>query len=354
MNQYGISDIEAEGAFSTEPYSLSDRLLGRIKTAYRSAIATATPSQSELWSAISQRSAAVHEALVHDDRDEELRALLTDPGKHFLFYGFDNLFKDDIEHLQNPAVRSGRIAQINTLLSQLTDALGCRLYNEEFGAGHWATSLRPPTAPACLDAVRERVGEVHFPNPFPSEHGLPTPSGIVTYRAIHAIYQAVRTKALSNRFGRRVVEVGGGLGRSAFYSQALGIRDYTIIDLPLTGVAQALFLAAALGENRITLAGEARVEGAVAILPPTAIGRLKFDLLVNVDSVTEMSRAEADGYAAEARRSFAAILSINHEANTHTAAEVFGVTMRETRSPYWLRPGYTEEVYIPPRRPLWR
>ena len=56
---------------------------------------------------------------------------------------------------------------------------------------------------------------------------------------------------------------------------------------------------------------------AVSVLPPAALESLagRFDLIVNIDSWTELSPETVQGYWDFARRSADAVLSINHEEN---------------------------------------
>jgi hypothetical protein len=68
--------------------------------------------------------------------------------------------------------------------------------------------------------------------------------------AIQAIYQAYRLVEVAGR-DARVVEIGGGMGRTALYAHTLGIRNYTIFDLPLTNVMQSYFLGRTLGGEAI-------------------------------------------------------------------------------------------------------
>jgi hypothetical protein len=65
----------------------------------------------------------------------------------------------------------------------------------------------------------------------------------------------------------RLLEIGGGLGRTAYYAWQFGLRDYTLIDIPITAVAQANFLGRVLGERAIQLYGETGQCG-IRILPP--------------------------------------------------------------------------------------
>ena len=60
---------------------------------------------------------------------------------------------------------------------------------------------------------------IHFPNPYPDEVGLKTSRGVASYRAVQGLYQAYRVAELvRDRPAARVVEIGGGLGRTAFYA----------------------------------------------------------------------------------------------------------------------------------------
>jgi hypothetical protein len=70
----------------------------------------------------------------------------------------------------------------------------------------------------------------------------------------------------------------------------MGIRDYTIIDFPLTNVAQAYFLGRTLGEDAVSLHGEAPTTTGVRIVPAHALPNFQeqFDLILNVDSMTEL------------------------------------------------------------------
>ena len=54
---------------------------------------------------------------------------------------------------------------------------------------------------------------------------------------------------------------------SAYCASRFGIRHYTIVDLPLTNVSQAGFLGLTLGEQSISLYGEA-MDKAIKIIPP--------------------------------------------------------------------------------------
>ena len=144
-----------------------------------------------------------------------------------------------------------------------------------------------------------------------------------------------------------IVEIGAGLGRTAYYAWQLDIRDYTIIDIPMSGVAQAYFLGRTLGEKAIRLFGEEEGPG-IRILPPAAFlaAADRYDLVVNVNSLTEMARETAVSYVDQIERRADLFWSVNHEANAFCVRELFSpsAAAHVTRTPYWLRPGYVDEV----------
>ena len=178
--------------------------------------------------------------------------------------------------------------------------------------------------------------------------------GVIGVRAVHAIYQAWRIRELLRGIPNpRVVEIGGGLGRTAFYFLLLGVEDYTIIDLPLTAVAQGYFLMQTLGSENVSLHGESEApEFKVKLLQPSAFfeDADAVDLVVNVDSMTEVDRETADRYWRQIKRRSTKFLSINHEGNPFTVKEIaeadnVGVASSQ-RYPYALRKGYVEELFL--------
>ena len=142
------------------------------------------------------------------------------------------------------------------------------------------------------------------------------------------------------------MEIGAGLGRTAFYAHSAGISDYTIVDLPLANAAQAYFLGRTIGPDNLKLAGE-QSSAPVKILPPSALNTVTAGIVINADSLTEMDRSFADQYVAFARDNADVFISINHEVNGFTAADVIISEMPDVfcmRYPHPMRAGYVEEV----------
>jgi hypothetical protein len=206
---------------------------------------------------------------------------------------------------------------------------------------------------AVLAKVSKKIGfQLEFPNPFSGELGIETSRGIASYRAIHAIYQTRRIlEELSGVNERSVLEIGPGMGRTAYYAAQAGLRNYATIDLPIGVVAQACFLGATLGPDAIWMVGDksALGDGRIRLLPSTGpFPSESFGLILNADSLPEMGAATMATYGAWIASHAETFLSINQEAHLTTVNDIgdrFFSAAAKTRTPYWLRPGYVEETF---------
>ena len=294
---------------------LDNAFLDRVRCAYRLALEAHSGPTGGMWNTIAKRQAQIHEALLTDS-NTGLREIFSYPAATELFYGADNLCHSVLKG-QMPI---GEDATAKTALRQVEEFLG---------------------------------EEIDFPNPFPGEFGANTDRGVASYRAVHAAYQAwmVRT-LLESRTESSVVEIGAGLGRTLYYLFCKGITDCTAIDLPIGMVAQACFLGATLGPERIWLPGDR---------PHFANGRVKllftgerlpdrtYDVALNVDSLTEMRWFTALRYVRWINQHAQVFLSINHDLNFFRVDEVaragFDVLKCVQRT-CPVRPGYVEEAYF--------
>ncbi len=335
---------------TTAPVVDDGELVNRIIAAYRAAWQTPLgPSGSFWFTSHADPKREIHDALLRDDPSDITR-ILRDPGSSTLFYGFDALTKPGM-YPTAPANFWDYQAPYDNL-RRLAEVLGAhRLENPEhryYGAASAATN---PSADQVLKDIGDRLGfAIDIPNPFAGETGLATSGGVITYRVVQALYQAWRITDLTKGVASpRIVEIGGGLGRTAYYSWRAGVRNYTLIDLPMTAVAQAYFLGRTLGPDAVCLYGEDRP--GIRVQPPVAFhdGKDHYDLAVNVDSLTEMAADTARDYCQAIRARADKFLSINHEANPFTVAEICSQILLPclSRVPYWMRRGYVEEVFSP-------
>jgi hypothetical protein len=326
-------------------------LVDRIISAYRSAIKQNLGSKESFWISglMAEAKLSIHETLLLGHRDR-VSQILRKPSETGLLFGFENFYDQalpravdliDLWEFQAPYDNLRRLAEI----------LGAqRMENPE--SYYHGVKASIPSIDELLSGIEIAVGfPIELPNYFVGESGLGTSRGVATYRAFQAIYQAYRIAELvKGNDSARVLEIGGGLGRTAYYATKFGVRDYTMIDLPMTGVAQSYFLGRSLGEDAIQLYGESRKAG-MRILPPASFFEAsdKYDLILNVDSMTEMAFETASQYWQQIRERTPLFLSINHESNDFTVRDLYVASRisRVLRSPYSMRRGYIEElVYI--------
>ena len=300
------------------PGDVEDReLVSRIVAAYQASTAISLKPSQSMWEAIAERKGDVLEALARG-QIEDVQRLLRDPRKTDLFYGFDGIFRSF--NSEQPGLEPHSVWAYQDLLF-LAEATGVkRRWNPEAAASY---SL--PSVDTLLTLIDQGVGQrVEFPNPFPGEIGLASSRGIISFRAIQAIYQAWRVYNLvkGNR-DARIVEVGAGLGRTAFYAAKFGLHNYTIVDLPLTSVAHGYFLGRTLGPDAISLFKEER--SGIAILPPPAFLNSddRYDVVLNADSLTELDPETASAYCEAFRNRANIFLSINHEINPFTVHDLY-------------------------------
>lgn len=331
---------------TSEPSAVEDsQLVARIIAAYRASIAIPAEASESFWDGVfAEQRRDVREALVNGD-SEAVQRLLRDPGKTDLFYGFEELARS----LDTSKVGPGFGIKIYQDLLLLAEAIGVRrTWNPESPKS--ISTL--PQVDDLLALIDRGLGlSTVFPNPFPGEIGLATSRGVITQRAVQALFQAWRVFGLANGDREaRVVEIGAGLGRTAFYARQFGLRNYTIVDLPMTSVAQGYFLGRALNPDTVCLFGEQRP--GIRILPPFAFFEAKdrYDLALNVDSLTELDPKTAKAYCEAIGNRAAVWLSINHEVNAFTAREMGSAAgmVAMSRAPYWPRAGYVEEVFRNP------
>lgn len=179
--------------------------------------------------------------------------------------------------------------------------------------------------------------------------GLPTSKGVLHYRHLNALYTSWRMRQVTDG---PVCEYGGGIGILAFYAHRLGLTDYTLLDLPIVNVFAGHFLMSAIGAEHVSLHGEPPRD--VKVLPYwSATGPRS--LSVNQDSFPEIEERMVRRYLDDIARTSERFLSINHESRPmalrHRHLNVSEMLAgdaryrRLSRARYWLREGYTEELY---------
>ena len=334
---------------------VAGKIVGRIIELYNTVLDMpkgdgSDPESGAMWDHITGRYFLdVHEALKARDVDAVAR-IMAEPDETDIFFGFDILAKSYKDILKGQRNQRSYAQKCFDDLIMFAQAIGAvEFFNPE-------SPLLQYDPEEVFAAIETTLGvRIELPTPYPREYGLRISRGVVSYRAVQAMFQAYRihelTKGVKNP---SVVEIGAGLGRTAYYARTLfGIKDYRIVDIPSTMISQAHFLATCLGEDAVVLYGE-DVDGKAAkdkvkILPPEAFlnedGR--YDLILNFDSMTEMDQGIAEAYWDKSFEVSPMLLSVNHERNDFRVLDIIRGSNKVasfTRNPYWMRKGYVEEV----------
>ena len=337
-----------EYGFSDAPSCVDDSdLVARIVKAYERAQLEFTGHGTGFWAGFEPRFEEIIEAVRTHDYGGVAR-LLRDPSENELFWGFDGLvkkFTDELLKKSSSELFESVRSHYDSLIQLAVGVGAARCPYPE------AKQPNPePAVEEILSALDFVFGfRIDFPNPYRHEFGLATSRGIASYRAIQALYQTWRVIQLGKLTGGcRFLEIGAGLGRNAYYAQRFGKIEYTIIDIPATQLAQGYFLGRVLGQNVVSLPGEN--DRNIRIRSPAWFHktREKFDVALNVDSLTELDKDHALAYVTSAKKRCGFFLSINHEYNQTPAAQIFreASMVPLMRSPYWPRPGYIEELVV--------
>jgi hypothetical protein len=314
---------------------MQSELISRVKRSYRLALELNRPPTGRIWSQINDMRANVHCALLAES-DAPLREIFSDPASTDLFYGVDNMAKSLID---DPT----KLEEYRNGLSALGKSDISKLFHAVIGSEEHDTEA----ALAALDTrLRQRI---EFPS-IKGEFGFSTSRGLANYRAIQAIYQAWRVLELTNDIKQpAILEIGPGLGRTAFYCYQAGLTNFTTIDLPLGVVTQAFFLGHALGSDRIWLLGDDPEQAARRIrLLPAGHPLGRFELVFNVDSLVEMPLETAVDYLRLIAKSSDLFLSVNHGFLGMPVEEIVqnvSPTSQARTRPYPMREGYTESCF---------
>ncbi|MGD0260250.1 MAG: hypothetical protein ABSD29_10560 [Verrucomicrobiota bacterium] len=330
---------------------LEDSAVQRLLSAYRSSRPASHYGADSMWRGFFEtRQSRMHDIFINGSISEA-RKVLSNPGESDLFYGFDNLFAEFVQRLRRSSSLRESYARncLDDLLcfAEAVGALRCENPESELRSNSGFS------AEDVLAKLENALGvRITFPNPYPAEFGLATSRGVASYRAIHALDLALRVRQLLKEIpSPKVLEIGAGLGRSAYFATRFGLPGYEIVDLPFTAISQGYFLISTLGADRVTLAGEAASDqaGCVRLTTPSDFlaSSARYDLVVNVDSFTEIDPQVAQHYWQKVEASATRFLSINHEINPLTVKDLYDQSRRVKRAfrhPCWLRRGYVEEL----------
>lgn len=269
---------------------------------------------------------------------------------------------------------------IYSLLIRLATASGAaRFFNPE-QPGNFPYFDTDCTGQLTTETMKAIGVGTEFPVTAKGAIGLQTPFGLLTHRHViglgylREIQNVLRT---SGRKYSQIVEIGGGLGRTAYHAaKDIGL-PYTVIDLPAVSVTQHALLTANGVNSRLWPGQPSGQPGSVSLLNAFAKHKpahFENALFVNFDSFVEMGRETQNSYFSLIRKAGGDLLSVNHEANKkmtregdHQNWDISRISKQgyqaSARNVFWEREGYITQLfrnsaYTPAdlsqsRRPRW-
>ena len=283
-----------------------------------------------------------------------LEIILDNPSEFNLFYGFENNCKylqktirpRYIDYFENDELVIDKILNLAQFLGIL------RHNNPE---RYMLIGNKKPNIETLIDKMEEKLCiKFNFKNVFPGEEGVKTSRGILSSREIQAIYQAYKIKKICKKNNyKKILEIGGGLGRTAYYCREFGIKNYTIVDLLIPRICQMNYLARVIGEKEVLnekkISNSRDIEDKIKIVSSNYLfnDNNNFDLVFNSDSITEIDMLTQKKYINFIKKNSKYFYSINHESNKNKVIDLFdNIKIDETeRNLYWLRKGYLEEHF---------
>jgi hypothetical protein len=277
--------------------------------------------------------------------------ILDDPSKYDIFYGFDSNCNYVLKNTRYSDYFENDELVIDKILN-FAEYLGILRHNNP---ERYRIIFKKPSLDNLINEIEKKINiELKFNNVFPGEKGVKTQKGIISNREIQAIYQAYKIKEIFKKNNyKNILEIGGGLGRTAYYCYKFGIKDYTIVDLLIPRVCQLNYLSRVLNEENIINESQIinleNLENKIKIISPNYLfnKNIKYDLIFNSDSITEIDSVNQNKYINFIKENAKYFYSINHESNKNRVNDLFSNTniLEVEKNLYWLRRGYLEEHF---------
>jgi hypothetical protein len=324
------------------------------------------PGAADLWSSIGKLQIEFF-ALLESGNPEALAAYLCNMARHDATIGITQGPQEHAFILSNPDYAYFRRLLIKDRLISFAEATGAIRYEcpEQGPCGeHFHGDID-----VLLRKLEERVGISLIPPPIDGAlFKVPAGGGGLHDRDLYAQCSAWSLRELVGP-GASVCEIGGGVGRCAYWAQRFKLGRYTLVDLPHINVLQGYYLLKSLPGNAVALFGETGEDADVRVLPSFAKDQVlddEVDIVLTQDSLPEIHEDVALDYIAWSRRvSRKWLYSINQEAaaaytqdfcapadesdqKQNVVRELVarsGGFRNVMRTPYWLRKGYVAELF---------
>ena len=311
-----------------------------------------TSVKESMWNEISGSFYKNIFSLIEIDR-KNFTKILDDPGEYNLHWGFDDNCKDLKKNYKSIFMKHYKFSIIDRLISF------CE-YISVLKTHHPATSSLFSNNKIDIDDLIIKIEnklqiKLNFENVFPGERGLKTAKGILVSKEIQALYNAFKIKEIiqyKNLKDIKILEIGGGLGRTAYYCNKFGIKNYTMIDILLPSISQANYLARSINEDSVLLVDEISKNhqlNRIKISTPDKLlsNNNYFDIVFNSDSFVEIDYENQKNYVDYIKKNSNLFFSINHESLNFSVFELFRETKykKYQKSLFPLEKGYVEEIF---------
>ena len=355
----GIPDVRlvsVPAADGEHRIPVARRLLG----AYRRAVedqprAKLQAPVEDMWTFLVKRELGDLLEILEAGDAEKLADFLLHFGGRFTWFGGLTLSIDGFNRRRDKT--SVALSYLDKLVC-LAEALGVLSVENPEQHGQWGWNIHTNVDRLVLE-LEQAIGIAIAP-PSGAIHtfGIESIRGPIHYRHMNSLYAALRIRDLMQQ-GGAICEYGGGLGIVAYYANMLGLRDYTIFDLPIINVFAGNFLMNTLGTDAVRLYGDDPMPDRVNVLPYWACVDApdkNFELSLNQDSFPEIESSLVIEYLHQIERTTKrGFLSINQEAGAPMGSKpqnLVSQLVRENssmrrayRMKYWIREGYVEEFY---------
>jgi hypothetical protein len=357
------NEIVPDKALTGDDVAIADRLL----TAFRAAAdqsASRISQREDIWTLIAAHQGTFR-SLLRTGSAEQLAAYLCNVSRRDASIGITQGNAEYDRIVRDPSYRRFVATMAKDKLVSLAEAIGTvPVENPEQGVYGRAIQLPPDELVA---AISDKLGiSIEPPDIDGGMLKLRTSRGLFGERDANAIFTAwLLLRLTDSGVVPRICEIGAGSGRVAYWRRQLGPNEYTIVDLPHVNVVQGYYLLKTAPGDRVRLYGEEDGSDGgrapeVTIWPNHALAELpraNFDLVLNQDSMPEMSGPTVDHYLDWICKVCAGrFVSVNHESKPTYGKNLMHVSVSETaqaydglklcdRYPYWLRKGYVVETY---------
>lgn len=334
----------------------------RVVNAYRRCSADYVQPGKSMWDLIEKRNRPFVSALQSGNLDEA-RGLLVKMFQCDLIWGLGKYDSTLIDDMRRTPERSHAQLRMTDALVSLAQATGVMPLTsvEQQGVQPHLEALRVDLE-QLLSRLESQTGlDVSSPA-IGASYGCEIGEKFITIDSILHSYTLHRLIQLGAAENSNIVEIGGGFGCLAQLAHRAGLKTFAVYDLPWVNAIQGYYLIMSLPPQTVRLYGE--TEGTISVNPFWAFDSLpdrSVDLIVNTDSLPEMGADTAGSYIKQIARILSRsgqFLSINQEARASNGgfglqnsvfelAKELGALCLKSRSLYWMRQGYAEEIYVP-------